>query len=156
VARINVERRIAADPTSAVLLLAAPIAAELWPGATVQAAEPGDRIRLLIELPAAPGLAESDEPVVALVQADPPLRTPTAYVIHFSFTAAELPATVGELTLAYASTEDDDVSATVAQLVLTVPDGAGVPAGFVRLIDDSARRFLDNLAAAAEHRSRAA
>jgi hypothetical protein len=156
VPRIDVERRIAADPTSAVLLLAAPIAAELWPGATVQAAEPGDRIRLRVELPTAPDVAGQDDPVTAVVQADPPVRTPTAFVIHFSFGAAGLPIVDGDLTLAYASTDGDDVSATIARLVFTASDDTELPAGFPRLLEQSARRFLDNLATAAENRSRAA
>ena len=154
---IEVERRIAADPTSAVLLLAAPVAAELWPGVAVEAAESGDHIRLTVEPP--PG-KPIEQPTTALVRALPPQRTPTAYVIQFSFCVPGLPSTDGELNLGLRGTGAPSaamllMSATVARSSSSSDDPA-VTDAFVAMLEDSAEAFLDNLAAAAENRSRAA
>ena len=152
---IDVGRRIAADPASAVLLLAAPAAAELWPGVALESAQPGDQIRLYVRVPpAAADLAGLSAGVSAVVQAEPPQRTPTAFVVRFSFSAAGVPATTGTLMLTYARGEGDETSATIARLSFAA-DQATTP-GFVAALEYSARRFLDKLAAAAENRSRAA
>src|SRR5436190_23941653 len=92
--RIDVERRIAADPTSAVLLLAAPAAAELWPGVSLQGAAPGDHIRVEVTLPdATAALVDLHSPIAAEVRAESPQRTPTSFVMRFSFDANDVPAT---------------------------------------------------------------
>jgi hypothetical protein len=140
---IELERRIAADPTSGVLLLAAPAAAELWPGVSLVSSDPGDHTRVTVH-----GFAET-----VLVRALPPQRTPTAFVIRFTFVAPGLPPCDGELTLAYAPAADDEPGATLAHLVLHVADNAEA---LQTTLARGAPTFLDNLAAAAEGRSRAA
>ena len=122
-------RRISADPTSAVLLLASPTAV----------------VDLL-------GVKQPSEPVI---RTEAPVRTPTSFVIRFSFEAAPLPATDGTLTLTHASTDGAD-SATDARLRLAVAPGSFVDDPSVAVLHDLAGTFLDNLAAAAEQRSRAA
>jgi hypothetical protein len=124
---IDVTRRISADPTSAVLLLAAPAAIA--------------------------DLVGIDRPIEAVIRTEPPVRTPTSFLIRFSSVAESVPGTDGTLTLTYASTEDDG-GATDAQLSLSVAPGADER--FVAVLHDLAGTFLDNLAAAAEQRSRAA
>jgi hypothetical protein len=126
-ATIHLTRRIDADPTSAALLLAADAGA----------------------------LLGTDQPIDAVVRAEPPVRTPTSFVIRFSVVAGDLPPTDGTLRLSYASA-DDDGSATDADLRFTIEPG---PLGQERStggLHDLARTFLANLAAAAEQRSRAA
>jgi hypothetical protein len=138
-----VRRRILADPTSTALLLAAPSALELWPGVRKVAAVDG-RAVVEAELPARPDAR-------ATVRALPPHRTPTSYVSRFGWTGSDLPATVGELTLAFLPA-DDGIVATEATLVLDTDDDG-------HALDDLATMatgFLANLARAAELRSRAA
>ena len=153
---IDVQRRIAADPTSAVLLLASPAAAELWPGVRLEAVEPGEQIHVRVTLPPeAAAVAGLPEPIVAVVRAEPPQRTPTQFVVRFAFDAAEVPATNGTLTLTYAPVDDREKSATVARVVFSVAPGY-VSDSFLRFLERSARTFLDNLASVAEKRSHAA
>jgi hypothetical protein len=155
--QINVVRRIAADPTSAVLLLAAPAAAELWPGVALESVQPGDHIRLQVTLPPeAAELVGISRPITAVVRAEPPQRTPTAFVTRFSFNAPSVPATAGTLTLTYTPAEDDETSATIARVVFDVAAEPFATPAFLTALEQLARTFLDNLAAAAENRSRAA
>ena len=49
-------RRIAADPTSAALLLAGPTAVELWPGAELTSSGPDDQIRVMVD----PGVLDDE------------------------------------------------------------------------------------------------
>jgi uncharacterized protein YndB with AHSA1/START domain len=140
---IEFDRIIGADPTSGVLLLAAPAAAELWPGTSLLSSEPGDHSRVSVD-----GI---DEPV--LVRAMPPQRTPTAFHIRFTFSVPGSPPCDGELTLTHARLDDGEPGATLARLVLRVPDNAEL---LRRTLTEGAPTFLDNLAAAAEGRSRAA
>jgi hypothetical protein len=140
---IEVERLIAAEPTSAALILAAPAAAELWPGASLVSSEPGDYTRVSV--------AELDEPV--LVRALPPQRTPTSFVIRFTVAVPGLPGCDGELSLTHATLDDGEPGATLARLVVHVPDGAGP---MQTALAAGAPKLLHNLAAAAEGRSRAA
>ena len=154
---INVERRIDADPASAVLLLAAPAAAELWPDVELEAAEPGDHIKLRIALP--PNAAELvgiTAPITAEVRAEPPQRTPTAFVMRFAFSAPMVPMTRGTLTLTYAHADDSEANTTVARLMFSVAADPFATPTFLTMLERSARTFLDNLAATAEERSRAA
>jgi hypothetical protein len=156
-AHIDVERRIGADPASAVLLLAAPGSAELWPGVTLEAAQPGDHIVVRVDLlPDAAALVGITEPVIAEVRAEPPQRTPTSFVTRFSFAAPMVPMTTGTLTLTYANAEDGDGTATVAGLTFSVAAEPFATPDFLTALERSARAFLDNLATAAEERSRAA
>src|SRR4051812_26919460 len=134
---------MAADPTSGVLLLAGPAAAELWPGVTLTApGEPGDHTRVRV-----PGI-EGD----VLVRALPPRRTPTSYVIRFTFLAPGFSPCDGELTLAYAPGGDGDTACTHATLVMRAPEQA---AGVIERLHADAGRFLERLAEAAEDRAHA-
>lgn len=155
-AQIYLRQRIAADPTSPVLLLAAPSAAEMWPGLTLTSTAVDEQLRVAVRLPA--DVAAAGALPVALtgvVHAAPPRRTPTAYVLHFTFDATGLASTSGTLTLSYEPGESEHVTETMAHLAF------GLPAPFATArssaaISSAARRFLATLAAAAEARSRAA
>ena len=104
--------------------------------------------RVLVEADLATGTATA-----AMVRARPPKRTPTAYVTTFDVVGDEVPATSGELTLAYAPGSHGP--ATLAALTLEV-DGPVDPALRPDVIDRMAEQFLANLARAAEDRSYAA
>lgn len=138
--RTTVRRRILADPTSTALLLAAPSALELWPGVQ-RVADVGGRAVVEAVLTSRPHAA-------ATVRALPPRRTPTSYVSRFDWTGPGLPATQGELTLAFLPSLDGTV-ATEATLVLDSADE-------LHDLQAMARGFVDNLARAAELRSHAA
>ncbi len=144
--RTRVTRLIAADPTSTALLLAGPTAFELWPGVRRVADVSG---RLVVETDLPEGRA-----VAASVRALPPLRTPTAYITRFEWIGPGLPATSGELVLAYAPTSGRDVG-THAALVLdsTIEQGSALTR---HALESMATAFLANLARAAELRSHAA
>ncbi len=146
VTRTRVTRRIAADPTSTALLVAGPTAFELWPGVRRVADVSG---RLVVETDLREGRA-----VAASVRALPPKRTSTAYVTRFEWIGPGLPATSGELVLAYAPTAGGEV-ATHAALVLdsTIEEGSAVSC---HDLEAMATAFLVNLARAAELRSHAA
>jgi uncharacterized protein YndB with AHSA1/START domain len=143
VPNIEAQRTIAADPTSGVLLLAAPAAVELWPGLSLVSADAGDYTRVSAET--------LDDPV--LVRTLPPQRTPTGFAIRFTFSVPGEGAASGELTLTHAPTDDGEPGATAARLLVKVDDESSALA---RLITGGATEFLENLAAAAEGRSRAA
>ena len=152
-------RRIAADPTSAALLLAGPTAVELWPGAELTSSGPDDQIRVMVDLP--PAFLPASGRVAVLVRSLSPQRTPTSFVVRFSFGAAGFPAVRGELSLGYAPVGPDQLPCTDAVLRLTVEDPGdatqAVPLDrFVAAVSDLAEQFLANLASAAEDRSRAA
>ena len=152
-------RRIAADPTSAALLLAGPTAVELWPGAELTSSGPDDQIRVMVDLP--PAFLPASGRVAVLVRSLSPRRTPTSFVLRFSFGAAGFPGVRGELSLGYAPVGPDELPCTDAELRLTIDDPGeavqAVPlARFVTAVGELAEQFLVNLAAAAEHRSRAA
>lgn len=145
-ARTRLVRRIAADPTSTALLLAAPSAVELWPG-----------VRRVGEV-AGRTLVETDMGVArvtaASVTASPPRRTLTAYVTRFGWTGPGLPSTSATLTLTYAPAGVGVVS-THAALQL---DSTGLASSDVdeRALRSLAEGFLDNLSRAAEQRADAA
>lgn len=149
--RTRVTRRITADPTSTALLLAGPAALELWPGLR-RIGEDGGRV--LVEADVVPARADDAAPPTATVRAQPPRRTPTAYVTRFSWDGPGLPQTAGQLTLAYAPTGD---GTPVTHAVLTL-DSTHVDLGPGAQLDlaTMAEGFLTNLARAAEARSRAA
>ena len=145
-ARIRADRRIAADPTSTALLLAAPAALELWPGVRRVGAVDG---RVLVETT----LPDQQVSTAAAVLVGPPRRTPTSFVTRFEWAGPSLPRTAGELTLAYAA--GDDAPATEAVLVLDSDDlaGSALTESTLRGLADT---FMDNLKELAESRSRAA
>jgi len=140
----RVTRRISADPTSTALLLAGPTAVDLWPDVR-RVGESAGRV-----------LVEADlhgTPLSATVRAHPPKRTPTSYVTSFEFVGTALPLTTGQLTLTYAP--GSEAPATWAVLTLE-QDRSTSGAVDLALLERQALRFLDNLARAAEERSRAA
>lgn len=141
---IRADRRIAADPTSTALLLAAPGALELWPGLRRVGAADG---RVLIEA----ALPRRSEPARATVRVAAPRRTPTSYVVAFGWSGPSLPDTDGELTLRYAPGEHGP--ATTALLDLDSAEAELLP---VAVLTELAEEFLDNLARLAESRSSAA
>jgi hypothetical protein len=143
--RTRVSRRIGADPTSTALLLAGPTAVDLWPGVRRVGEVDG---RVLVETELGTGT-----PTAAMVRARPPKRTPTSYVTTFDAVGPDVPATSGELTLAYAPGTHGP--ATLAVLTLVI-DGPLPEPLRPDLVDDMAERFLANLARAAEDRSYAA
>ena len=140
----RVTRRISADPTSTALLLAGPTAVDLWPGVR-RVGESAGRVVVEAELD---GVSLS-----AAVRAAPPKRTPTSYVTQFEFVGTSLPLTHGRLTLTYAP----GTSGPATWAVLTLQREADLPGALdAAVLDLMAERFLDNLARAAEERSRAA
>jgi len=141
---IRADRRIAADPTSTALLLAAPAALELWPGLRRVGAVDG---RVLVEA----DLPQQREPATASVRVTAPRRTPTAYVVDFAWSGPSLPETEGELTLRYAPGEHGP--ATTALLDLDSAEAELLPMAVLTAL---AEEFLDNLARLAESRSSAA
>ena len=143
--RTRVTRRIAADPTSTALLLAGPTALELWPGVRRVAEVAG---RIVVETELTP-----DRPVAASVTAQPPRRTLTAFVTTFAWAGPSLPDTRAELVLGYAPTSAGEIGTHAALVLDSSFDGSDVDE---RRLAQMARGFLDNLATAAESRSRAA
>jgi hypothetical protein len=140
----RVTRRISADPTSTALLLAGPTAVDLWPGVR-RVGESAGRVVVEAELD---GVSLS-----AAVRARPPKRTPTSYVTQFEFVGTSLPLTNGRLTLTYAP----GTSGPATWAVLTLHREADLPGAVDAVaLEAMAERFLDNLARAAEERSRAA
>jgi hypothetical protein len=148
--RARASRRIAADPTSTALLLAAPSAVDLWPGARLVGEADG---RVLVEAEVPPGEAALTQ---VTVRALPPRRTPTAYVTRFEWSGDALPPVSGRLTLAYAPTGDGTpVTHAVLELQPAGEDADDSPWGAAALTA-MAEGFLANLARAAEARNRAA
>lgn len=150
--RTRAARQIDADPTSTALLLAGPTALDLWPGVR-RVGEAGGRV--LVEARLRDVSRTPDDPVTtaATVRALPPKRTPTSYITKFAWTGPSLPVTTGELVLSYAPGSNGP--ATMAVLVL---DSVDVQVSALREHDlqEMSAGFLDNLARAAEDRSRAA
>jgi hypothetical protein len=145
-ARIRVDRRIAADPTSTALLLAGPSALDLWPGVRRVGAVDG---RVLVEA----DIPEQRRSTAATVLVEPPRRTPTSFVTRFEWAGPALPRTSGELTLTYARGAEGP--STAARLVLDSEDLAG-SALSQRTLQGLADVFLENLRELAESRSSAA
>lgn len=143
---IRVTRRFAADPTSTALLLAGPTAFELWPGVRRVADVSG---RLVVETDLPEGRA-----VAASVRALPPQRTPSAYVTRFEWIGPGLPATTGQLVLAYAPTARGEVWTHAALVLVSSIEPAS--ALTCHDLEAMATAFLANLARAAELRSHAA
>lgn len=147
--RTRAVRRIAADPASTALLLAAPTALELWPGVR-PVGRAGDRVLVDAVLPTRPQVT------AATVSAHPPQRTPTAFLTRFAWHGPDLPRTRGSLRVSAALRAAGEVGpGTTAELLLESEDveSSGLDAA---ALAGMAEAFLDNLAAAAEHRNQAA
>ncbi len=126
---ISVDRVIAADPTSAALLLAGSTAFDLWPGMTPR-----------VE-----------------VHALRPQRLRAAYVTGFDVTGEGLPDTAGTVMLSYVVSDDAPVATAAALSLRWTPDGSAVErARMTAAFRAMADAFLANLAAVAEERSDAA
>lgn len=138
---ITLSRRVAAEPASLALLLAGPTAVELWPGAR-RVGDFGDRLTVAADLP---GGEQSEVQLQAL----PPHRTPTSFVIRFEYSGAGIPRTSGTITL----TSQGNGTSRV-QMVLRWEGGID------RLIredtESKAASFLATLTTTAEERSSAA
>jgi hypothetical protein len=146
--RVVVERAINADPTGVALLVAGPGGVELWPGSRPAGGAGVGSARVHLVEPLCSG-AESATGLSVDVTVEPPQRTPTSFVVPFGFRGEAVPATAGTLRLEYAPT-DRGVPRTRA--VLEFGYAGASPAGLRAL----AEGFLENLAVAAESRSRAA
>ena len=144
-ARARVTRSIAADPTSTALLLAGPAAMDLWPGLRRVGEAAG---QVLVETELAQGTAAGG------VRARPPRRTPTAYVTRFQTSGPGLPDASGTLTLGYLPSADA-IHFTEAALEVEA-DGLRRSGLSETSLQALVTGFLDNLADAAEARSRAA
>lgn len=138
---IVLSRQVTAEPASLALLLAGPTAVELWPGAR-RIGEFGDRLTVEADLP-------DGEQSEVLLQALPPRRTPTSFVIRFEYSGDGIPRTNGTITL----TSQGNGSSRV-ELALRWEGGID------RLIredtEHKAASFLTTLATTAEERSSAA
>jgi hypothetical protein len=138
---IVLSSQVAAEPASLALLLAGPTAVELWPGAR-RIGEFGDRLTVEADLP------DGEQSEVHL-QALPPHRTPTSFVIRFEYSGDGVPRTNGTITL----TSQGNGSSRV-ELALRWEGGID------RLIREDteakAASFLTTLATTAEERSSAA
>ena len=146
------ERRITADPTSLALLLAGPTGVDLWPGTRRRGETRG---LLLVDADLTPADV-SAPPARLIVRADAPRRTPAAFVLRFDWepdgVAVDGSGAMGgsgTLALGYEGAHE-----TRAALRITLTGDADTERA--SLVDDMAVGFLDNLAAAAEARSRAA
>lgn len=145
--RLRVAKRIDAVPTSTALLMAGPSALELWPGVRRVAAVRG---RALVEADLPVDGSPSGRTTAATVTAEPPRRTPTAFVTRFAWSGPELPSVAGVLTLSYAPGGSGTPS-TVAELVLDV-DEPQPGALDETALTELAEGFLANLARAAQDR----
>ena len=138
---IVLSRQVSAEPASLALLLAGPTAVELWPGAR-RVGEFGDRLTVEADLP------DGGQSEVHL-QALPPRRTPTSFVIRFEYSGNGIPRTSGTIILT-----SQGNGRTRVELVLRWEGGID------RLIredtEHKAASFLAKLATTAEERSSAA
>jgi len=151
--RVVRARRIAADPVSVALLLAAPAAAELWPGVRRLPAGHG-MVTVAAELSPP---ARTPVTAVASLRACPPRRTSTASVLRFELDGPGLPAVSGQLTVEDQPGGLRPGAAAVLELGYVLPREGLLDARRTRrLLEVSASAFLDHLAAAAEQRADAA
>lgn len=153
-ARIRVERSIAADPTSTALLLAGPSGLDLWPNVERVHQLPD---RLVAETDVATFTAR--RPIRVDVRLEPPQRLPLAYVMRFEASGPGMPDTTGVLTLTYEPYRGRLGTSALLRLDYSLATGEG------RLLDrwraaselrGLSETFLDNLATAAESRADAA
>lgn len=138
---IVLSRQMAAEPASLALLLAGPTAVELWPGAR-RIGEFGDRLTVQADLP------DGERSEVHL-QALPPRRTPTSFLIRFEYSGVGIPPTSGTITLT-----SQGNGSTRVELALRW-DG-GIDRSVREDTERKAASFLTTLARTAEARSSAA
>ncbi|MDQ1632526.1 MAG: hypothetical protein QOJ32_1347 [Frankiaceae bacterium] len=142
---VTATRTIPSDPASTALLLAGPSALGFWPG--VQHVD-----GLLSPLSAQAAIAGSARRLV--VRAEPPRRTPTAYVTSFRVEAEGLPSASGELRITRHGWVGDvptdaspDPTAAVASVRLEFSTEVDYDAAVEEAIVRGVRTFLDNVAA---------
>jgi hypothetical protein len=154
---VTATRTVPGDPASTALLLAGPSALEFWPGVTQVDG-------VLSPLAARAELAGRHDRLL-VIRAQPPQRTPTAYVTTFSVVADGLPSASGTLRV---TRQDWIGTPAVPEQKMAgqpIPDAAGTPsiptaaislelrtvedydAGVEQEILAQARGFLDNVAA---------
>ena len=132
---IHVERQIAADPVSTALLLTSPSAPEWWPGLHVTDRS-GSRLRAVLS-------SHGDDACLEL-EALPPRRTPTSFIAHFTVYGGPFdPDTGSDGTVVLSYAQDG------THVAFTLDDPQGD-------LEADARRFVANLARAAERRASAA
>jgi hypothetical protein len=136
VTRIDVVRRIAADPASLALLLAGPAAGELWP-----------------DVAAMPALVPSQPSTRVTISMEPPVRSGLGFVAHLQFHRAERRVARGRLVVVASAVDDrgDDHKGT-SELRLT----ASCEDAFAQQLRSDGVAYLANLATVAEARSSAA
>jgi hypothetical protein len=142
---VTATRTIPSDPASTALLLAGPSALAFWPG--IQHVD-----GLLSPLSAETAIAGSARRLV--VRAEPPQRTPTAYVTSFRVDAEGLPSASGQLRVTrhgwvgdVAADASPDPSAARASVRLEFSTDVDYDAGTEAAIVQSVNIFLDNVAA---------
>ena len=142
---VTATRTIPSDPASTALLLSGPSALGFWPG--VQHVD-----GLLSPLSAQAAIAGSARRLV--VRAEPPRRTPTAYVTSFRVEAEGLPSASGELRITRHGWVGDvptdaspDPTAAVASVRLEFSTDVDYDAAVEEAIVRGVRTFLDNVAA---------
>lgn len=141
---VTATRTIPSDPASTALLLSGPSALAFWPG--VQQVD-----GLLSPLSAETAIAGSARHLV--VRAEPPRRTPTAYVTSFRVEAEGLPSASGELRITrhgwvgdVATDASPDSYAAVASVRLEISTVVDYDATVEAAIAQGAGAFLDNVA----------
>jgi hypothetical protein len=142
---VTATRTIPSDPASTALLLAGPSALSFWPGV-------GHVDGVLSPLSANTAIAGSARRLV--VRAEPPRRTPTAYVTSFRVEAEGLPTASGVLRITrhgwvgeVVTDASPDPHAARASVRLELSTDVDYDAGVEEAITQSANLFLDNVAA---------
>lgn len=146
---VTATRIVPGDPASTALLLAGPSALEFWPGIS--------RIEGLVSPVSAVAALAGDTSRRVVVRAQPPKRTPTAYVTTFSIDADGLPRASGFLRVTrqdWAGTsgvpEQQKAAAAVdgpaAAIWLELRTDVDYDAGVEQEVAAAAQEFLDNVA----------
>lgn len=144
---VTATRTIPADPASTALLLAGPSALEFWPGIT--------RVDGLVSPVSAEAVLAGSSNRRLVVRADPPQRTPTAYVTAFRVEADGLPSASGCLRVTRQgwvgdpSGEVDDglLGRPSASVQFQLSTDEDYDDGVEREIAAAVNTFLDNMAA---------
>src|SRR4051794_632227 len=148
---VTATRIVPADPASTALLLSGPSALEFWPGLSrVSGATSPVRLRASLA---------GDEDRRLTIDAQPPRRTPTSYVTHFSVDAEGLPKASGQLRVTrqgWLSSTDTSPGLDSAAGVTSVRFELHTEVDYDEVLEQeiaaAAELFLDNVAAfAASH-----
>ena len=153
---VTATRIVPADPASTALLLSGPSAIEFWPGV--------NRIDGLTSPVQVHASLAGDEDRSMIITAQPPRRTPTAYVTDFSVTPDGLPKASGQLRVTrqgWLSNSSSDLGAVdpaagVAAVRFVLHTDVDYDEVLEQEIAAAAELFLDNVAAFAASRAGAA